>query len=124
MVGRERERDRMDSSLFSLRSSSSYHLFVAFFTGGGTVGDGILAGSDCDAGWCGRVGLLSVRLSLNAFPATSWAAMVATALLPSRGNPSRCGRSGKAAEEAHLFIAGAIFNREADLDTQGDTPLV
>jgi hypothetical protein len=71
-----------------------------------------------------EMGRLSGQLGLNAYPASSWAATVATALLLSRRNPSRCERSGKAAEEAHLFIAGAIFNREADLDTQGDTSLV
>jgi hypothetical protein len=39
---------------YSRKSSNSQHLFRAFFTGGGAVGDGVLAGIVGDAWRSGR----------------------------------------------------------------------
>ncbi len=53
-VGEEIGRGWSWSSSYSRKSSSSQRLFHAFFKGGGTVGDGVLAEIDGDAWWCGH----------------------------------------------------------------------
>ncbi len=52
-VGGEIGRGWSWSSSYSHKSSSSQRLFRAFFTGGGAVGDGVLAEIDRDARWSG-----------------------------------------------------------------------
>jgi hypothetical protein len=52
MAGGEREKDRLELSSLSLRSSSSHHRFRAFFTGGGIVGEGVWTEGGGDAMQC------------------------------------------------------------------------
>jgi hypothetical protein len=68
MVVWERDRDRMDSSSFSLRSFSSQCRFLAVFTGGGPVGEEVFSGNVVMVMESGSevAGLLNERLGLCA----------------------------------------------------------